>query len=43
MLTIDHARNGEVMIAFAMNGEQIPFLNDFRCGSSCPAGARSAG
>src|SRR5258706_8094741 len=28
-LTIDHARDGEVMIAFAMNGEQIPLLNGF--------------
>lgn len=28
-LTIDHARNGEVMIAFAMNGEQLPLLNGF--------------
>jgi DMSO/TMAO reductase YedYZ molybdopterin-dependent catalytic subunit len=26
---IDHARDGEVMIAFAMNGEQIPMLNGF--------------
>ena len=28
-LEIDHARNGEVMIAFAMNGEQLPLLNGF--------------
>lgn len=28
-LDIDHARNGEVMIAFAMNGEQLPLLNGF--------------
>jgi DMSO/TMAO reductase YedYZ molybdopterin-dependent catalytic subunit len=28
-LAIDHARNGEVMIAFAMNGEQLPLLNGF--------------
>src|SRR5882672_2078602 len=28
-LTIDHARDGEVMIAFAMNGEQLPLLNGF--------------
>jgi DMSO/TMAO reductase YedYZ molybdopterin-dependent catalytic subunit len=28
-LEIDHARNGEVMIAFAMNGEQLPVLNGF--------------
>jgi DMSO/TMAO reductase YedYZ molybdopterin-dependent catalytic subunit len=28
-LAIDHARNGEVMIAYAMNGEQLPLLNGF--------------
>jgi hypothetical protein len=28
-LTFDHARDGEVMIAFAMNGEQLPLLNGF--------------
>src|ERR1700761_5357903 len=28
-LEIDHARAGEVMIAFAMNGEQLPLLNGF--------------
>src|SRR4030081_452341 len=28
-LTIDHARDGEVMVAFAMNGEQLPLLNGF--------------
>jgi DMSO/TMAO reductase YedYZ molybdopterin-dependent catalytic subunit len=28
-LTVDHARDGEVMIAFAMNGEQLPLLNGF--------------
>jgi DMSO/TMAO reductase YedYZ molybdopterin-dependent catalytic subunit len=28
-LQIDHARDGEVMIAFAMNGEQLPLLNGF--------------
>jgi len=26
---IDHARDGEVMIAFAMNGQQLPMLNGF--------------
>jgi hypothetical protein len=26
-LDIDHARDGEVMVAFAMNGEQLPLLN----------------
>ncbi|QNE30775.1 molybdopterin-dependent oxidoreductase [Sphingomonas sp. NBWT7] len=28
-LAIDHARDGEVMLAFAMNGEQLPLLNGF--------------
>ena len=28
-LSIDHARDGEVMLAFAMNGEQLPLLNGF--------------
>lgn len=28
-LAVDHARDGEVMIAFAMNGEQLPILNGF--------------
>lgn len=28
-LAVDHARNGEVMIAFAMNGQQLPLLNGF--------------
>jgi DMSO/TMAO reductase YedYZ molybdopterin-dependent catalytic subunit len=28
-LEIDHARNGEVMLAYAMNGEQLPLLNGF--------------
>ena len=28
-LAIDHARDGEVMIAFAMNGQQLPLLNGF--------------
>ncbi len=28
-LSVDHARNGEVMIAFAMNGQQLPMLNGF--------------
>ncbi|ASG23104.1 molybdopterin-dependent oxidoreductase [Nitrospirillum viridazoti] len=28
-LAIDHARDGEVMIAFQMNGEQLPLLNGF--------------
>jgi len=28
-LAIDHARDAEVMIAFAMNGEQLPLLNGF--------------
>ena len=28
-ITIDHARDGEVMIGFGMNGEQLPLLNGF--------------
>ncbi|MGZ5870727.1 MAG: SorA family sulfite dehydrogenase catalytic subunit [Bradyrhizobium sp.] len=28
-LDIDHARDGEVMLAYAMNGEELPFLNGF--------------
>jgi DMSO/TMAO reductase YedYZ molybdopterin-dependent catalytic subunit len=28
-LAIDHARDGEVMVAYAMNGQQLPLLNGF--------------
>ena len=28
-LNIDHARDGEVMLAYAMNGEDLPFLNGY--------------
>ncbi|MDE1917052.1 MAG: molybdopterin-dependent oxidoreductase [Sphingomonadales bacterium] len=28
-LSVDHARDGEVMIAYAMNGEAMPLLNGF--------------
>jgi hypothetical protein len=28
-VTVDHARDGEVMIAYGMNGEQLPMLNGF--------------
>lgn len=28
-IALDHARDGEVMIAYAMNGEQLPLLNGF--------------
>lgn len=28
-LDIDHARDGEVMVAYAMNGEDLPFLNGY--------------
>jgi DMSO/TMAO reductase YedYZ molybdopterin-dependent catalytic subunit len=28
-LAIDHARDGEVMLAYAMNGEQLPLVNGF--------------
>ena len=28
-LSLDHARDGEVMLAYAMNGQQLPLLNGF--------------
>jgi DMSO/TMAO reductase YedYZ molybdopterin-dependent catalytic subunit len=28
-LSVDHARDGEVMLAYAMNGQQLPLLNGF--------------
>jgi DMSO/TMAO reductase YedYZ molybdopterin-dependent catalytic subunit len=28
-LDVDHARDGEVMVAYGMNGEQLPLLNGF--------------
>ncbi len=28
-LDIDHARDGEVMVAYAMNGDDLPFLNGY--------------
>lgn len=28
-LTLDHARDGEVMLAYAMNGDDLPMLNGF--------------
>ena len=28
-LDLDHARDGEVMIAYAMNGQDLPWLNGF--------------
>jgi DMSO/TMAO reductase YedYZ molybdopterin-dependent catalytic subunit len=28
-LHVDHARDGEVLVAFAMNGEDLPFLNGY--------------
>ena len=28
-LDVDHARDGEVMVAYAMNGEDLPWLNGF--------------
>ena len=42
-LDIDHARDGEVMIAYAMNGEQLPLVNGFPCGWSYRAGIRPIG
>ena len=34
-LDIDHARDGEVMIAYAMNGEQLPLVNGFPLAVGC--------
>ena len=42
-LDLDHARDGEVMIAFGMNGEQLPLLNGFPCRLICLAGTRPTG
>jgi DMSO/TMAO reductase YedYZ molybdopterin-dependent catalytic subunit len=42
-LDIDHARDGEVMIAYPMNGEQLPLVNGFPLGSSCRGGTRPIG
>ena len=36
-LDIDHARDGEVMLAYGMNGEDLPVLNGFPLRLSCPA------
>ena len=35
-LNIDHARDGEVMLAYAMNGEELPFLNGYPLGLVVP-------
>jgi DMSO/TMAO reductase YedYZ molybdopterin-dependent catalytic subunit len=42
-LDIDHARDGEVMIAYAMNGAQLPLLNGFPLRLSYPGGTRPIG
>ncbi len=42
-LDLDHANNGEVMIAYAMNGEQLPLLNGFPLRLVVPAGTRPTG
>ena len=34
-LDIDHARDGEVMLAYAMNGQDLPVPTASRCVSSC--------
>jgi len=34
-LDIDHARDGEVMLAYSMNGRNCRSSMDFRCASSC--------
>jgi DMSO/TMAO reductase YedYZ molybdopterin-dependent catalytic subunit len=35
-LDIDHAHDGEVMVAFAMNDEQLPLLNGGDLGGRSP-------
>ena len=35
-LDIDHARDGEVILAYQMNGVDLRSSMDFLCGSSCP-------
>jgi DMSO/TMAO reductase YedYZ molybdopterin-dependent catalytic subunit len=42
-LAIDHARDGEVMLAYAMNGSSSHYSTDFRSGSLCPAGIPPTG
>jgi len=37
-LSIDHAGDGEVMIAYAMNDQALPMVNGFPCASSCLVG-----
>src|SRR3954466_12870487 len=39
-LDLDHARDGEVMLAYGMNGEDLPVLNGFplRLGAPCYSG-----
>ncbi len=40
---IDHARDGEVMLAYAMNGEPLPLLNGYPLRSSYRGGMRRTG
>jgi len=42
-LAIDHARDGEVMLAYAMNDAQLPLLNGFPCALSCRDGIQPTG
>ena len=43
-LDIDHARDGEVIVAFGMNGEQLPYTQRLsRCAWSCRAGIPPTG
>jgi DMSO/TMAO reductase YedYZ molybdopterin-dependent catalytic subunit len=42
-LAIDHARDGEVMLAYAMNGEQLPLVNGFPLRAIVPGGIRRIG
>ena len=42
-LAVDHARDGEVMLAYLMNGEQLPLLNGFPLRLTCRDGTRPIG
>jgi len=42
-LAIEHARDGEVMIAYAMNGEPLPILNGFPLRLVVPGGMQPTG
>ena len=42
-LDIDHARDGEVIVAFGMNGDSYLYSTAFRCAWSCRAGIPPTG